>query len=249
MGIIFDNSHLFLIKTSNTNNKTYFMKRTLLLTAIAIFSFSSSFAQTEVYGRSVRFGFKVDPVFVNNLSPKENGIEKAGSGFGINYGLMADILFSDGRGAFATGVEVAHSSAKLNYVDKEGIHGKGEYKLKLQHLQIPLSVKLKTNDNNGLRWWGQFGTYVAPLLSSRLDFDPSGSGSSVSNEKAMSSTNRLNMGLLIGAGGEYNISEKTDLFFGLGFENGFTDVTTNGKWNDDGKVNLNRWALRLGMFF
>lgn len=225
------------------------MKRTLLLTAVTLLTATTLFAQREFYGRSVRFGFKVDPVFVNSLSPKENGIEKAGSGFGVNYGLMADVMFSDGRGAFATGLEVAHSSASLNYKDKKGLHEEGEYKIKLQHLQIPLSIKLKTNENNGLRWWGQFGTYVAPLLGSRLDYTPTGTGTALSNEKIMNATNKLNMGLLVGAGGEFQIAEKTDLFFGLGFENGFVDVTTNSKWKDDGKVNLNRWALRLGMFF
>lgn len=231
-------------------HKKKFMRRTLLLAAMSLLATTSLFAQKEIYGRSVRLGFKVDPVFVNTLSPKENGIDKDGSGFGVNYGLMADILFSDGRGAFATGIEVAHSSASLKYVDKEGMLGKGDYKLKLQHLQIPLSVKLKTNANNGFRWWGQFGTYVAPLLGSRVDFNPSStSGTVQTNRKSMKETNRLNMGLLVGAGGEYNISEKTDLFFGLGLENGFIDVTNNSKWDNDGKVNLNRWALRLGMFF
>ena len=227
------------------------MKRTLLCITMALLSVTTLFAQREIYGRSVRLGFKLDPVFVNSLSPKENGINKEGSGFGINYGLMADIMFSDGRGAFATGIEVAHSSAKLNYTENSGLIGTGTYKLKLQHLQIPLSVKLKTNEHDGLRWWGQFGTYIAPLLGSRLDYAPAGSnaGKAETNRNSMKETNRLNMGLLIGAGGEYRIADKTDLFFGLGFENGFVDVTTNSKWHNDGKVNLNRWAIRLGMFF
>lgn len=227
------------------------MKRTFLLIAVTLLTTSGLFAQRELYGRSVRFGFKVDPVFINSLSPKENGIEKASSGFGVNYGLMADIMFSDGRGAFATGFEVAHSSASLDYTEKEGLNGTGEYKIKLQHIQIPLSVKLKTNENNGLRWWGQFGTYLAPLIGSRVDYTPGGSnaGTEISNQKAMNATNKVNMGLLIGAGGELTVAEKTDLFFGVGFENGFVDVTSNSDWNDDGKVNLNRWALRLGMFF
>ncbi len=228
------------------------MKRTLLLTAITILTAASAFAQRDFYGRTVRLGFKVDPVFVNNLSPKENGIEKAGSGFGINYGLMADIMFSDGRGAFATGVEVAHATSKLKYVTNDGLFGKGDYKLKLQYLQIPLSVKLKTNPSeNGMRFWGQFGTYMGALLGSRADYTPA-SGSSTtakSNEKILNQTNKLNMGLLVGAGIQQPVADRTDLYIGLGFENGFTDITTNGKWNDDGKVNLNRWALRLGMFF
>lgn len=227
------------------------MKQTLLVAALIIIS-GSLFAQRDFYGRPIRLGFKVDPVFVNNLSPKENGVEKAGSGFGINYGLMADVMFSDGRGAFATGVEVAHASSKLKYTNKDGLYGMGDYKLKLQYLQIPLSVKLNTNRmENGMKFWGQFGTYFGALLGSRADYSPASGSSSTAktNEKIMNATNKVNMGLLLGTGIQYPVADRTDLYLGLGFENGFTDITTNGKWNDDGKVNLNRWALRLGVFF
>ncbi len=227
------------------------MKRKILLTAFTVLTAATLFAQRDFYGRPFRLGFKVDPVFVNNLSPKENGMEKSGSGFGINYGLMADVMFSDGRGAFATGVEVAHASSKLEYIDNDGLYGKGDYKINLQYLQIPLSVKLKTNPmETGTRFWGQFGTYLGALLGSRADYTP-GSGSTsaaVSNAKIMNATNKVNMGLLLGAGIQHPVAERTDLYLGLGFENGFTDITSNNDWND-GKVNLNRWALRLGVFF
>src|SRR5690606_37774095 len=175
------------------------------------------------------------------------------SGFGVNYGLMADVMFSDGRGAFATGLEVAHASSELTYstasrgLKRAEAAGAGQnYDLKLQYLQIPLSVKLKTNQHNGFRCWGQFGTYMGALLKSRLDY--SYGSASESNINAMKYTNKLNLGLLVGAGGEYEIAPKSDLFFGLGLENGFTDITSNGDWKD-GKVGLNRWAIRLGMFF
>ncbi len=210
-------------------------------------------AQRQVYGRSVRFGFKVDPVLANTLRPVENEIENSGSGFGVNYGLMADIMFSDGRGAFATGLEVNHASSELTYSTPdrgffrtEAAGADQSYKLKLQYLQIPLSVKLKTNQQNGFRFWGQFGTYMGALLKSRLDY--SYGSVSGTNVNSMKGTNKVNMGLLVGAGGEYQIAERTDLFFGLGLENGFTDVTANGDWKD-GKVGLNRWAIRLGVFF
>ncbi|MCF3109155.1 PorT family protein [Niabella sp. CC-SYL272] len=226
------------------------MKKSLLLTMACVFTGMTLFAQRSFYGRPVRLGFKVDPVFVNTLRPLENGLEKDGSGFGVNYGLMADVQFSDTRGAFATGLEVAHASSSILIKDaSKGLYSGNDnqkYKLKLQYLQIPLSVKLKTNDINGLRWWGQFGTYMGALIGSRLDY--TSGDKSEDNVNAMSKTNKLNMGLLLGAGGEYRLAEKTDLYFGLGFENGFTDITRNKDWKDD-KVALNRWALRLGVFF
>lgn len=229
------------------------MKKLFLFGLIALVFSTGADAQRQLRGRSVRFGFKIDPVLANTLRPVENDIERTGSGFGVNYGLMADIMFSDGRGAFATGLEVAHASSELKYSTPDrGLHrsqaagADQNYKLKLQYLQIPLSVKLKTNQQNGIRFWGQFGTYMGALLKSRLNY--SYGSVSESNVNSMKGTNKLNMGLLIGAGGEYQIAERTDLFFGLGLENGFTDVTANSDWKD-GKVGLNRWAIRLGVFF
>jgi opacity protein-like surface antigen len=223
------------------------MKRTLLFAAMILISAPSLFAQQELYGRSVRLGFKVDPVFMNNLSPRESYVDKDGSSFGVNYGLMADIMFHDGNGAFATGLEVVHAGSKLKYAEN-GLWGTGNYKMKLQYLQIPLSVKLATNPmDNGIKFWGQFGTYTGALLGARADFS-GGESPDKSNEKILKQINKVNIGLLVGAGIQYPIADKTDVVLGIGFENGFTDVTTNKKWND-GNVHLNRWALRLGVFF
>ncbi len=223
------------------------MKKMFLLGVVSSVFCLASYAQAYVNGRPVRFGFKIDPVFANSLKPAENDIERTGSGFGINYGLMADVMFSDGRGAFATGLEVVHASSKLNYntttrglYRSEAAGSDQEYKLKLQYLQIPLSVKLRTNEQNGFRFWGQFGTYLGALLRSRMDY--SYGSTSGSNVNIMKQTNKAN------AGGEYKLADRTDLFFGLGMENGFTDITANSNWKD-GKVGLNRWAIRLGMFF
>lgn len=230
------------------------MKKVLILVLAAVALHSGLNAQPRrIAYRDVRLGFKIDPVFANALKPVENDIERTGAGFGINYGLMADIMFSDGRGAFATGLEVNHASSELSFNSatrglyrSEAAGDEQIYKMKLQYLQIPLSVKLRTNERNGLRFWGQFGTYMGALLKSRLDY--SYGNISEKNTNAMNVTNKVNLGLLIGAGGEYSIAERTDLFFGLGLENGFTDITTNNDWKD-GKIGLNRWAIRLGMFF
>ncbi len=229
------------------------MKKVLLLGVIATTLSVGVRAQHQIFGRTVRLGFKVDPVFANSLKAAENDISRKSSGFGINYGLMTDVLFSDGRGAFATGLEIAHASSELAYstaargLYRDKASGNEQvYKLRLQYLQIPLSVKLKTNAKDGLKFWGQFGTYVGALLKSRMDYKYG--SQSGNNVNVMKNTNKVNLGLLLGAGAEYQIAEKTDLFFGLGLENGFTDVTLNKDWKD-GKVALNRWAIRLGVFF
>lgn len=213
------------------------------------------FGQTQIGERKVRLGFKLDPVFLNNLKPADDGIKRDGAKFGISYGIMADILFNDEKGAFATGLEIVHAGGSLKYdagIDKglrrteaAALNAAQQYDFSLQYLQVPLSLKLKTPEQNKFTWWGQFGTYTGFLIGARTDV----SYGNVSEDKVKINkhTVPLNMGLLLGAGGEYRIAERTDLYFGLGFESGFTDVTRNKRWNDD-KVTLKRWALRIGIF-
>lgn len=213
------------------------------------------FGQTEIGDRKVRLGFKLDPVFLNNLKPADDGIKRDGARFGISYGIMADILFNDEKGAFATGLEIVHAGGSLKYeagsdkglrrTEAATANAAQFYDISLQYLQVPLSLKLKTVEKNKFAWWGQFGTYTGFLLGGRSDI----SYGNISEDKVKINkyTVPVNMGLLLGAGGEYSIAERTDLYFGLGFESGFTDVTRNKKWNDD-KVTLKRWAVRIGIF-
>ncbi len=230
------------------------MKHVLYLVCALALS-APIFGQTEIGNRKVRLGFKLDPVFLNNLKPADDGIKKDGAKFGVSYGVMADFLFNDEKGAFATGLEIVHAGGNLKY---EAGSNKGlrrneattanaaqYYDIKLQYIQIPLSLKLKTEEKNKFTWWGQFGTYTGFLIGSRTDIRYG----NVSEDKVKANKYMvpLNMGLLLGAGGEYSIAEKTDLYFGLGFESGFTDITRNKRWDDD-KVTLKRWALRVGIF-
>lgn len=230
------------------------MKHVLYLVCAIALS-ATVFGQTEIGNRKVRLGFKLDPVFLNNLKPADDGIKKDGAKFGVSYGVMADILFNDEKGAFATGLEIVHGGGNLKYEagstkglrrnEAAALNAAQYYDIKLQYIQVPLSLKLKTEEKNKFTWWGQFGTYTGFLIGARTDV----SYGNVSEEKVKinKQTVPLNMGLLLGAGGEYSIAEKTDLYFGIGFESGFTDVTRNKKWDDD-KVTLKRWALRIGIF-
>ncbi len=220
------------------------MKRIFIL-ALAVLFINLAYGQTRIGNRNVRLGFKFDPVFSNVLHPNEAGVEKDGSKVGFSYGMMTDFLFNDGRGAFASGIEIANASSSVKYTDvTKGLDPAiaRAYDLRLQYIQVPLSIKLKSNRNDGIAWWGQFGTYLGVPIRARADY------AHIEKQNIYSSITKLNAGLLLGAGGEYQLDNKTDLFFGVGLENGFVDVTRNKNWHD-GKVNLNRWALRLGIFF
>ena len=65
----------------------------------------------------------------------------------------------------------------------------------------------------------------------------------------MGNVQPINLGMQIGAGVEIPFSSSNSLVAGLLFNNGFIDVTKNNSWGNDGRINLNNFALKLGIFF
>lgn len=233
------------------------MKRSLFVFGMLFFS-TAIFAQeglssriSDDGGRKIRIGFKLDPG-IGWLGPKENFVSKDGSKFAFSYGFMADFII-DPNYAIASGLQISHSGGKLRYRNDVGLFEGGQsadenvYNLNLQYLEIPLALKLKTNPINDLTYWGQFGTYLGVNIGARLDATVDGQPE-ITKEKVTKQIIPINAGLLLGAGIEYPLNDKTTLSLGLGFQNGFVDVTKNNTWND-AKVILNNFSIRAGVYF
>lgn len=232
------------------------MKRSLFVFGMLFFS-TAMFAQESLSDRlssetdrKVRIGFKVDPM-ISWLGPKESFIKKDGSKFAFSYGFMVDFII-DPNYAIASGLQISHVGGKLRFPTDKGLFENNQttdenfYDLRLQYVEIPLALKLKTNPVNNITYWGQFGTYLGINIGARLDATVD--GKEFSKEKITKEIIPVNAGLLIGAGIEYPLNDKTTLSVGLGFQNGFVDVTKNKSWNDE-KVILNNLKLNLGVYF
>jgi opacity protein-like surface antigen len=198
----------------------------------------------------VRLGFKLDPTAFW-LQPQESGVDRNASRAGVSFGIMADFLLDEtGRYAIASGLQVSTTGSTLKYEANKGLEDykqvPSEYKLKLTYVEVPFALKLKTDADNGLGLWGQFGTYLGFPVRGRADVI----SLTVNDDKVnvLRDITPINMGLLIGAGVEYPLGDRMVGVVGLSYRNGFIDVTRNGKW-DDGKVNMNSFALNLGLFF
>ena len=202
-------------------------------------------------GRKIRIGFKVDPT-ITWLGPKENFVTKDGSKLGFSYGFVLDYII-DPNYAIASGLQIAHVGGKIKTKSDIGLFESGQsnqentYNLSLQYVEIPIALKLKTNPINNLTYWGQFGTYLGVNIGARLNASVDGKPE-FKKEKVTKDIIPINAGLLLGAGVEYPLNDKTTLSLGLGFQNGFVDVTKNSNWNDE-KVILNNFALKAAVYF
>ncbi len=237
------------------------MKKILLIIAVSFACTMMANAQkSTALDKKVRFGFKID-AGSSWLGPKE-GYVTGGSKFYFGYGFISDFTLTDNY-IISTGLNIINAGGKLTMQNGAGYGGNyngvpratpNTYSVSLQYVEIPFALKLKTDAMNGLRYWGQFGTYLGINIGSRL------SGTVLSNESGVeasktydkeqitSATVPVNMGLDLGVGVEYPFNSKSYGSFGLGYHNGFIDITKQGAWSD-GKVNLNGFFLRTAFFF
>lgn len=213
------------------------MKKTLIAIACLIFTVNA-FAQER---NGFRLGLTAHPNFgfIKAEGGKGNGVN-----LGFSYGLLGDFNFAENY-SFATGLTITTINGKSTEINPVQYAAAGTYDLKymMQYIEVPLTVKLKTGNINDIRWFGQFGLSNGFRIGARQDAKLG--GNVVADDvNASDFTNFYRAGLIIGAGGEFNIDDKTSIMAGLTFNNGFTKLTEN-KYT----VKNHYVAINVGVFF
>ena len=227
----------------------------ILFTAImATLLASTTFAQdTEKPApdqSGLHFGLKAAPSLAW-LRTDTKGIESDGSKFGFSYGLITEFRFAPNY-AFATGLDVTYRGGKFKRaITLLDTITKTTSSISLQYIEIPVTLKLKTNQIGYLTYYLQAG--VAPGLNIRAKADyettlQSGTytlNGTESNVDVKDDINNFNLSMIIGGGLEYTLSGSTTLLVGVQFNNGFLDVIDG----DEIKANSNYLALTIGILF
>lgn len=230
-------------------------------------------------GERFRFGFTASPG-INWWKPDNKIMKSDGARFSFNYGIICDYKFGNNeRYAFGTGLTIGIAGGKLtsSIVDSVltdmgnvGVAVISNFTGKLQYLQIPATLKLRSNPVNDFTYYGAFGllpeiiirrraAYMHEIASSSpVDGPPVITTLSSDNDKIIDipfyngGSNKINnvipfnLGLTIEGGCEYSFTENTAMVMGLFFTNGFMNVI-----NDDDKerVASRNMGIRLGFLF
>ncbi len=196
------------------------MRAKVSLIAIA---FVAAFQFAKAQDNKFNFGLKISPT-VAWFKASDN-LDNDGSKIGFAYGLIADINFTNNY-SFETGIDVTYRGGKLKYLDT--------YKMKtvLQYIELPLTLKLKTNEIGYMTYFGKVGFTTGINIRTDGDFKKS-------------DINPLNMALVAGIGTQYSLGGKTALLFGITFNNGFLDVVKE----KHSKATSNFLAVDLGVMF
>jgi hypothetical protein len=195
-----------------------------------------------------RLSFVADPS-VNWLRTSNSSVENGKSSLGYDFGLNADYYFSDDeRYALATGLQITNVGGELKYPSEfkfsgTTLSGSPKIKYQLRYIEIPVSIKLRTDEFNRAYYWGLLG------FSGMLNIGSKGtSNDGVMNKASISDeVNLFNVAMNVGIGFDYDLGKTNALSLGLIFQNGLLDVTTDNAFSD--KTVINSLKLKVGLIF
>ena len=240
------------------------IKSTFLLSLLTFFVLNTK-AQDD---RDFRIGFKIIPG-IDWTKAVTSNVVKNGSGIGFSFGVMADIKLDENY-FFTPEINITSMSNRMKMKDDSifslttpaSNYKNVTYKYSLKYIEIPLTFKFRTNENNGMRYWGQIGIAPGILIGNQVTTSAERVGNSdfPINEKYIPNAsendkydlkdhqdniNALRASMILGLGIEYNLSVNTSFYAGLRFNNGFTDMLNDKK----SKMINNVMGLELGFFF
>ncbi|MFN8153881.1 MAG: porin family protein [Bacteroidia bacterium] len=210
--------------------------RRLLLLLTFILSTLTTYSQDQKF----HFGLKIAPSMAW-IKPDKKGLERDGYRLGFGYGVQMEFRIQENY-AIASGVQISYrgGNIKYNFEDTGSVVIPDPViNYKLQYVEIPIALKMKTNEFKKFRYYGMFGFSPGYIIRSKYDTEKE------DNLDAKEAMNEFNINMLIGAGLEYTISGTTVLTGGIEFNNGFFDVFDG----DDAKGVTNYLGLNLGVLF
>lgn len=208
------------------------MKR-ILVVLLLFAAFTSAQAQKVSLGLTAAPG-------IAWLKPDTEGLEGDGSKVAFSYGILFDYNFTDNY-SFSSGIEVAYNGGKIINRDTSTSLTGEITTFKLQYIELPLSLKMKTNEIGYITYFGRFGFIPAYNLKAKGELDVAGTITEFDLEDDI---NKFNLSLLIGAGIQYSISGETALLASINFKNGFLDALDGGP-----KAFPNVISLNIGVLF
>jgi hypothetical protein len=215
---------------------------------LAILTFLGAILSLNAQTSRVKFNVEVDPQSAWFRSD-EASVEPDGVIFQVHAGLNMDFYFAENY-AFVLGFGINNLGGKLRYADSTEFSSKGEtllvepnqsVKLNLQYIDIPVGLKLKTEELGYATYFLQLG--FNPMIN--LNAKASSEDGSFDKVDVKESINTFYLGYHVGLGIEYNLGGSTSLIGGIRWSSGFTDVTNNDRAN----ITLNSISLHLGVLF
>jgi opacity protein-like surface antigen len=195
-------------------------------------------ANKAVTAQGFRLGLHVQPGLAW-LSTQDKDVSNDGTRFSFAYGAILDYYFTDNY-AISTGMSLAYRGGNLKY-DNAGNDAITSKKLMLQYVDIPITLKMKTNQIGKVYYFGQFGLDASIKVGADAEITKA---SKTEKTSITGDINTFAVGLNVGGGIEIPIAGKTAIILGLNYHNGFSDI-----FDGTPKAYSRHIALSLGILF
>lgn len=210
-----------------------------LIISLLFLSIQAAKAQYYQQDKNISLGLTFAPN-MGFMSYGDSDHYDSKSKFGYAYGLIADLGFARNY-YFSTGLTIntlyAERNANLRPMDDTDPSIPADRTYRLQYVEVPLAIKLKTNEGMYGRFYGQFGFTAGVNVSGKEQIEGSTKYSNLSGDDI------FRLGLIIGAGAEWRISNSLAGITGITYNNGFTRTMK------DGSPKLSYLSLNLGLLF
>jgi hypothetical protein len=196
----------------------------------------------------MKFSVHFDPQFAW-LGSDHSSISADGSIFHMQAGLQMDYYFQENY-AFILGFGINNMGGKLHYSDSTEYDSNGttlliepdqSVKLNLQYLDIPLGLKLKTEELGYATIFLQVGFNPMFNINGKISTEDG----SLEDERFQESVPLFNLGYHVGAGVEYRLGGSTAAVGGVRWSSGLIDVTEG----DLANISLRTISIHLGILF
>lgn len=183
------------------------------------------------------FGLKAAPQ-ISWMKPNIDNYESDGVKAGFGWGFIAEFNFTENH-CIATGFNMLFNGGKLKFpAVQDGDTGVMMRDYFLKYIEVPLTLKMRTNSMNGFRYFGRIGLGTAfKIGSKKIDEFTNSDGQIITSSKVnYDNVTFARESLIVGIGGEYEVKDGPKLGVEITFNNGFTNIL-NGKNTLDPSIN------------
>ena len=193
------------------------------------------------------------------MKPDTKGYSNDGLKLGFNWGFTADFFLMENY-SIATGFDVVFLNGRMEMphrVDIDSVKINEGILVRTYHLkyiQLPLTLKMRTNELGKVRIFGQIGLGTNFLIGAKAD-DEFTYGSSSETENKLDIYDDMKFmreSLIIGGGIEYSLGGSTSIMASILFNNGFTDILKGSNTVDQSlknKAQANYITVEVGIVF
>ncbi len=151
--------------------------------------------------------------------------------FGFRFGLVTDFqlgananyFFSTGLFLNTLGSKSVVTTALTVFDSLPALSVATNVQSKFQYVELPISIKLKTNEIGYMTYFGQLGFDVGVLTGAKAKVDAG------DFEDVKDDVFPMRVALAVGGGLEYNFSGNTSALIGIKYSNSFMNLYQNGR--------------------